>query len=162
MSKKSVIYPGTFDPITLGHMDIIKRVSKLYDKVIVAVASNARKRPVFTLEQRIELAALVLKEEPKVEVYGFEGLLIQFADQMKADVILRGLRAVSDFEFEFQLAGMNHRMAPHIETLFMTPSEQFTFLSATMVREIAELGGDVSDFVHPAVKKALSEQFGVK
>lgn len=155
----TVIYPGTFDPITYGHMDLIKRVSKIFDKVIVAVAVNARKSPAFSLEQRIELAQTVLKNLPQVEVCGFEGLLIDFARQKKAEVIVRGLRAVADFEYEFQLAGMNHRMAPEIETIFMAPSENFAFLSATMVREIAELGGDVAEFVDPVVKAALQKRY---
>lgn len=158
--SKTVIYPGTFDPITYGHMDLIKRVSKIFDKVIVAVAVNTRKSPAFSLEQRIELAKIVLKNLPQVEVCGFEGLLIDFAKQKEADVIVRGLRAVADFEYEFQLAGMNHRLAPEIETIFMAPSENYAFLSATMVREIAELGGDVAEFVDPVVKSALHKRYG--
>jgi pantetheine-phosphate adenylyltransferase len=156
----TIIYPGTFDPITLGHMDLIKRVCPLFDQVIIAIASSTRKTPVFNLEERILLSKLVLADEKKIQVHGFEGLLIHFAAHMKANVILRGLRAISDFEFEFQLAGMNRRMAPHIDTVFMAAGEQFTFLSATMVKEIAELGGDVSDFVHPEVKNALYKKFG--
>lgn len=158
MSKK-VVYPGTFDPITNGHIDLIDRASELFDEVIVAVAANARKSPVFSLTQRIELAEAVLAPYPNVKICGFEGLLIEFAKKMQAKMIIRGLRAVSDFEYEFQLAGMNRRMEPEIETLFMAPGEQYPFLSATMVREIAELGGDVSEFVHPVVKKALLEKF---
>lgn len=156
---KTAIYPGTFDPITYGHMDLIYRATAIFDHVIVAVAANARKSPTFSLQERLALVESVLADHPKVEVVGFEGLLIQFATQKKAHVILRGLRAVSDFEYEFQLAGMNHRMAPHIETLFMAPGEHYTFLSATMVREIAELGGNIDDFVHPDVKLALFKKF---
>jgi pantetheine-phosphate adenylyltransferase len=157
---KLAIYPGTFDPLTLGHMDIIKRASRLFDKVIVAIASSARKSPIFSLEKRIYLARLVIGDQLNVEVHSFGGLLVDFATQLKANVIIRGLRAITDFEYEFQLAGMNRKMAPDIETLFMTPSEQFTFLSARIIREIAELGGDVSDFVHPEVKQALYEKYG--
>lgn len=160
MSKKIAVYPGTFDPITLGHMDIIKRASDLFGKVIVAVAASTRKSPVFSSSERISMIEIVTKPIKNVEVVGFSGLLIEFAEKNNVNVILRGLRAVSDFEFEFQLAGMNRHMFPRIETLFMTPAEQYTFLSATMVREIAELGGDVSDFVHPEVKKALYKKFG--
>ncbi len=159
---KTIIYPGTFDPITLGHMDLIDRVRLLFDKVIVAVAANTRKSPAFPFEKRINLASCVLRKYPSVTVCGFEGLLIEFAKKLKAHVILRGLRAVSDFEYEFQLAGMNRRMAPGIETVFMAPGEQYTFLSASMVREIAELGGDVSSFVDPIVQTALYEKFGRK
>lgn len=160
MTRSAIIYPGTFDPITLGHMDLINRVSSFFDKVIVAVAVNTRKSPLFSIDKRLELAKLVLEDNAKVEVVSFEGLLVNFAREKKVSVILRGLRAISDFEFEFQLAGMNRRLAPDIETIFMTPGEQYNFLSATMVREIAELGGDVSYFVHPLVKKALYERFG--
>lgn len=160
MTRSAIIYPGTFDPITLGHMDLINRVSSFFDKVIVAVAVNTRKSPLFSIDKRLELVKLVLEDNAKVEVISFEGLLVNFARQKKVSVILRGLRAISDFEFEFQLAGMNRRLAPDIETIFMTPGEQYNFLSATMVREIAELGGDVSHFVHPLVKKALYERFG--
>jgi pantetheine-phosphate adenylyltransferase len=158
--SQTVIYPGTFDPMTYGHMDLIKRVSKIFNKVIVAIAVNARKSPAFSLAQRIELASTVLKDMPQVEVCGFEGLLIDFAKQKKADVIVRGLRAVADFEYEFQLAAMNHRLASEIETIFMAPSENYGFLSATMVREIAELGGDVAEFVDPIVKAALYKRYG--
>ncbi len=154
-----VIYPGTFDPITLGHMDIIKRASCLFGKVIVAVAANAQKSPLFSLAERIFLIETVTTEQQNVTVKAFTGLLVDFAACHNADIILRGLRAVSDFEFEMQLAGMNRRMLPTIETLFMTPAEEFTFLSATIVREIAKLGGDVGQFVHPEVKNALCTKF---
>lgn len=156
---KTIIYPGTFDPITYGHMDLIDRASALFDHVIVAIAANARKSPTFSYEERLELANSVLSDNSRVEICGFEGLLIEFAKKKQAHVILRGLRAVSDFEFEFQLAGMNRRMAPEIETLFMAPGEHFIFLSATMVREIAQLGGDISEFVHPRIKDALYKKF---
>lgn len=159
MSARTVIYPGTFDPITFGHMDLIQRVSVIFDQVIIAVAANTRKSSLFSLSERVELAKQALGSNDKFQVIGFQGLLIDFAHKLKANVILRGLRAVSDFEFEFQLAGMNRRMAPDIETLFMTPAEQYTFLSASMVREIAELGGNVSDLVHPLVKQALYKRF---
>lgn len=155
----TIIYPGTFDPITNGHIDLIQRMSHLFNNVIVAIAANTRKSPVFSLEQRIFLAKQVLTDLPNVTICGFEGLLIDFAKQKQAKIIVRGLRAISDFEYEFQLAGMNRRMHPEIETIFMTPSEQFSYLSASMVREIAQLGGDVGEFVHPIVSKALHEQF---
>lgn len=157
--NRTVIYPGTFDPITLGHMDLVERVLSLFDTVIVAVAASARKSPAFPLQKRIELARSSLAGHPSVRVCGFEGLLIEFARTQGANVILRGLRAVSDFEYEFQLAAMNRRMEPSIETVFMAPGEQFAFLSATMVREIAELGGDFSSFVDPIVHKALLQKF---
>lgn len=160
MADKIAIYPGTFDPITLGHYDIIKRASYLFDRVIVAVAASSRKLPMFTLDQRITLARVTIEDLQNIDVIGFEGLLINCARQMGAEIIIRGLRAISDFEFEFQLAGMNRRMMPQMETLFMTPGEQYMFLSATMVREIAELGGDVSGFVHPEVKQALYKRCG--
>jgi pantetheine-phosphate adenylyltransferase len=155
LNRNIILYPGTFDPITYGHMDLIKRVTAFFDKVIVAVAASTRKSSLFNWQERIELAQGTLNQEKKVVVIGFKGLLIDFAKQQNAHVILRGLRAMSDFEFEFQLAGMNRHLAPDIETIFMTPSEQYTFLSASIVREIAQLGGDVSDFVHPLVQKAL-------
>ena len=151
-----VVYPGTFDPITNGHTDIIERAAKLFDKVIVGVAANPQKSPRFSLEQRIGLAQKVLGSISNVEVKGFDCLLIHFVSQCKAQVILRGLRAISDFEYEFQLAGMNRRLAPDIETVFLTPAEQYAYISSTLVREIAALGGDVSQFVHPYVVKALA------
>jgi pantetheine-phosphate adenylyltransferase len=143
-------------------MDLINRVTPFFDKVIVAVAASTRKSTVFSFEKRIELAQAVLSNSPQIEVCGFEGLLIDFAAKVGARLILRGLRAVSDFEYEFQLAGMNRKMAPEIETLFMTPGDSYVFLSATLVREIAAFGGDVSDFVHPLVKKALDETFAAQ
>ena len=152
----TAIYPGTFDPITNGHVDLIHRASKLFDKVIVAIAINPGKAPTFSLAERVDLAEQTLTELDNVEVCGFEGLLVDVAKQKKADVILRGLRAVSDFEHEFQLASMNRKMEPDVETLFLTPAEQFSYISSSLVREIAALGGDVSDFVAPCVSQALT------
>lgn len=152
-----VIFPGTFDPITHGHQDLVQRAASLYHKVIVAVAANTRKGPKFPLQQRVEMAKEVLSDIKNIEVCGFETLLADFAKEKKASAIMRGLRAVSDFEYEFQLANMNRRLAPEIETVFLTPAEQYSFLSSSLVTEIASLGGDVSSFVHPIVSKALKE-----
>ena len=152
----TVIYPGTFDPITNGHIDLVYRASKLFDRVIVAIAINPSKAPTFSLEERVALAEKTLAGLNNVEVCGFEGLLIDVAQEKDATVILRGLRAVSDFEHEFQLAGMNRKMNPDIETLFLTPAEQYTYISSSLVREIASLGGDVSEFVAPCVAQALN------
>ena len=149
------IYPGTFDPITNGHTDLIHRASILFDKVIVAVAASAGKGPRFTLDERVDLAQRVLADVENVEITSFNTLLVDFTRDCGADVILRGLRAVSDFEYEFQLAGMNRRLAPNVETMFLTPAEQFSYISSSLVREIAALGGDVSEFVHPIVSDAL-------
>ncbi|WP_006786060.1 pantetheine-phosphate adenylyltransferase [Thiorhodospira sibirica] len=149
------IYPGTFDPITHGHTDIVRRAVKLFDRVILAVAASPSKRPTFSLEERVMLAKQALQGFPQVEVLGFEGLLAHFAAQHQAQVLLRGLRAVSDFEHEFQLASMNRRLAPELETLFLTPAEALTYVSSSLVREIASLGGDVSAFVSPVVDAAL-------
>jgi len=151
----TAIYPGTFDPITNGHIDLVIRASKLFDKVIVAIAINPGKKPAFSLDERVDLAKQTLAGLDNVEVCGFEGLLIDVANQKQAKIIIRGLRAVSDFEHEFQLAGMNRRMRPEIETIFLTPAEQFTYISSSLVREIAALGGDVSEFVAPCVMTAL-------
>ena len=156
----SVVYPGTFDPITNGHSDLIVRASNLFERVVVAVAEDTVKQPAFTIDQRIALAEEVLGTIDGVEVVRFSGLLVEFARKMDVPVIMRGLRAVSDFEFELQLAGMNRRMAPDIETLFLTPAEQYSYISSSLVREIARLGGDVSTFVSPAVQAALLERFG--
>lgn len=152
------IYPGTFDPITNGHIDLVSRASKLFDKVIVAIAINPGKIPTFNLNERIDLAQQTLAEMKNVEICGFEGLLVDVAKQKKADVIIRGLRAVSDFEHEFQLASMNRKMEPNVETLFLTPAEQFAYISSSLVREIASLGGDVSDFVAPCVAAELKSK----
>ncbi len=153
--KNIAIYPGTFDPITNGHTDIIERASKLYNHVIVAIAANAYKSPRFSLEQRTKLAESVLSHLPNVEISSFNTLLVQFAESRGATIILRGLRAVSDFEYEFQLASMNRKIAPQIETVFLTPAENHSYISSTLIREIASLGGDVSQFVHPLVAQAL-------
>jgi pantetheine-phosphate adenylyltransferase len=152
------VYPGTFDPITRGHEDLVRRASRLFDEVIVAVADNRAKQPFFNLVDRVEMAASVLADCPNVKVTGFSGLLIHFLQRQDAAIILRGLRAVSDFEYEFQLAGMNSKLYPNVETIFLTPSEQYMFISASMVREIALLGGDVSQFVQPAVSARLSDK----
>lgn len=152
----TALYPGTFDPITNGHSDIVARAELLFDKVVVAVAANPGKRPAFTLDERVEMARQVLSGHKLVEVIEFNSLLVNFARECGASVILRGLRAVSDFEYEFQLAGMNRRLAPDIETVFLTPGEQFAYISSSLVREVALLGGDVSDFVHPVVVSALA------
>lgn len=156
--NKTVIYPGTFDPLTNGHFDLAQRASRLFERVIVAVAKNPSKTPLFDLDKRIELAKGALKGLTNVEVTGFEGLLIDCARQHQAHVILRGLRAVSDFEYEFQLASMNRNMMPELETLFLTPAEQHSFISANLVREIAKLGGDVTQFVPAIVAQALKER----
>jgi pantetheine-phosphate adenylyltransferase len=155
-----VVYPGTFDPITNGHADLIQRAASLFDRVVVAVAVDTGKDPAFGIERRIELAELALRDIEKVEVIRFSGLLVDFARKNKTPVIMRGLRAVSDFEYEFQLAGMNRRMAPDVETLFLTPAEQYAYISSSLVREIARLGGDVSTFVSPVVQAALRDRFG--
>ena len=155
----NAIYPGTFDPVTNGHLDIIARASKLYTKVIVAVAVNRGKSPLFTLEERVELVKSVTVEFSNIEVIGFDNLLVDCAQQQNATVILRGLRAVNDFEYEFQLAGMNRKLAPQLETMFLTPAEQYEFISSTMIREIAQLKGNVSCFVPNAVNQRLIEKF---
>jgi pantetheine-phosphate adenylyltransferase len=150
------IYPGTFDPLTRGHEDLVRRASTLFDTVILGVADSRLKKPFFTLDERLEMARQVLGDLRNVEVVGFTGLLIDFARQRNARVVVRGLRAVSDFEYEFQLAGMNRNLNPDMETVFLTPSEQHMFISATLVREIAMFGGDVSKFVHPIVRAKLA------
>ncbi|MCZ4306905.1 pantetheine-phosphate adenylyltransferase [Zoogloeaceae bacterium G21618-S1] len=155
MIDGTVIYPGTFDPLTRGHEDLVRRASLLFRKVVVAVAASAGKGPIFSLEERVGLAQDVLGRYDNVEVVGFDGLLMDFVRARDARVILRGLRAVSDFEYEFQMAGMNRKLFPDVETVFMTPDEEHMFISATMVREIARLGGDVSQFVQPSVLKQL-------
>ena len=154
----SAVYPGTFDPITKGHMDLVERATRLFDKVIVAVAANPAKQPAFTGDERVSLASEVLADMEKVEVCSFDSLLVDFVREHEASVILRGLRAVSDFEYEFQLAGMNRHLEPKIETLFLTPAEQYSYISSSLVREIAGLGGDVSHFVHPVVEAALNRR----
>ena len=154
MNNKAV-YPGTFDPITLGHVDLVRRASRLFGQVIMAVADSRTKRPFFTLDERVEMAREVVKDLPNVEVVGFSGLLMEFVRKHGARVVVRGLRAVSDFEYEFQLAGMNRGLYPDVETVFLTPGEQYMFISATIVREISVLGGDVTKFVPPHVARSL-------
>jgi len=146
-----VVYPGTFDPITRGHEDLVRRASTVFDEIIVAVADSRGKRPFFDVDERVAMATEALAAFSNVRVEGFSGLLMEFLRKHDAKIILRGLRAVSDFEYEFQMAGMNRNLYPDVETLFLTPAEQYMFISATMVREIASLGGDVSPFVNPAV-----------
>ena len=153
------VYPGTFDPITNGHIDLASRASPLFDRVIVAIADSSTKTPTFTLDERIELARTALRGLPNVEVRGFAVLLADFVEEIGAGVILRGLRAVSDFEYEFQLASMNRHLIPAAETLFLTPAEQYSFISSSLVREVARLGGDVSRFVHPVVQQALRAHY---
>jgi len=150
-----IVYPGTFDPFTKGHEDIVRRAAKLFDRVIVAIADSESKRPMFTADERIAMAREVLAPYANVEVAGFSGLLMDFVHSVGATTILRGLRAVSDFEYEFQMAGMNRNLYPDVETVFLTPGEQYMFISATMVREIATLGGDVSHFVNPIILPRL-------
>lgn len=153
--KSKAIYPGTFDPVTNGHIDLITRAAKIFPEIIVGVASNNAKRPFFSLDARIAFIQDAVKELPGVSVVGFDNLLVNFAQEQNASIILRGLRAVSDFEYEFQLAGMNRKLSTQIETMFLTPSENLMFISSTLVREIAVLGGDVSGFVPDIVVKAL-------
>ncbi len=157
---RTAVYPGTFDPVTNGHSDLVRRASRLFDRLIVAVAANPAKQPTFDLDKRMSLIKAVLADLPNVEVCSFDNLLVDLARDRGADVILRGLRAVSDFEYEFQLAGMNRKLSPEVETLFLTPAEKFTYISSGLVREIAMLGGDVSAFVHPVVRAALKEIMG--
>jgi len=151
------VYPGTFDPITLGHENIAHRAAKIFDKVIVAVAGNTSKQCFFALEERIDLVKAVFKDHKEIEVIGFNGLLMDFVESQNAQIVIRGLRAVSDFEYEFQLAGMNRKLYSNVETLFLTPSEQFTFLSSSLVREVATLGGNIEQFVSPIVKEAMKK-----
>ena len=153
------MYPGTFDPITRGHEEIVKRAVELFDEVVVAIASNPGKEPLFSLEERVALAAEVLADIQGVSVTGYVGLTVDFARENKLRAIIRGLRAVSDFEYEFQLATMNRRLTEEVETVFLTPTEPFTFVSSSLVREIAEFGGDVSPFVHPRVISELKAKF---
>ncbi len=155
----TAVYPGTFDPITNGHTDLVARAARLFERVVVAVAQDTGKRPFCPLDERVDLARRVLADFSNVEVTAFRGLLVEFCRRRGAQVVIRGLRAVSDFEYEFQLASMNRRLAPEIETLFLTPAEQYAFISSSLVREIARLGGDVAEFVHPAVQQALTARF---
>jgi len=155
--KRNAMYPGTFDPITNGHHDLVRRAASIFDRVFVAIAANPNKTPMFALQARIELARRVLHDLPNVEVVGYSELTVEFARKHSVTVVIRGLRAVSDFEFEFQLANMNRHLAREIETVFLTPQEQFTFISSTLVREIAVLGGNVAEFVHPIVETELKK-----
>ena len=159
LDHRVAIYPGTFDPITRGHEDLVRRASNLFDKLILAIAESPSKRPLFELAERVALAREILGDIKNVEIVGFNTLLMNFVHDRGAKVIVRGLRAVSDFEYEFQMAGMNRSVYPEVETLFLTPGEQHMFISATMVREIARLGGDVSKFVQPCVEKRLRANF---
>jgi pantetheine-phosphate adenylyltransferase len=152
------VYPGTFDPITNGHTDLVRRAAKLFDQVVLGVAANPSKAPCFTLEERVALARIALTRMDNVKVCGFAGLLVNFAREHGAKAVLRGLRAVSDFEFEFQMAGMNRKLDPNLESLFLTPAEEYAFLSSQLVREVALLGGDIAAFVNPAVAAALRDR----
>ena len=156
---KIAIDPGTFDPLTRGHEDLIRRGAKIFDQLIVGVADSRNKRPFFTLDERVALSTEVLSHYPNVVVKGFSGLLKDFVRENNGHVILRGLRAVSDFEYEFQMAGMNRYLLPDVETMFMTPSDQYQFISGTIVREIAHLGGDISKFVFPSVEQAVKRKY---
>ncbi len=157
----SAMYPGTFDPITLGHEDLVRRAARLYDQVVVAIAANpGSKEPMFSFDERVELANAALGDIENVKVTGYEGLTVDFARENKLAVIMRGLRAVSDFEYEFQLANMNRHLTDEVETVFLTPTEKYTFISSSLVREVATLGGDVSEFVSPKVKEALMARCG--
>jgi len=154
----TAIYPGTFDPLTRGHEDLVRRAAGLFDEVVVGIAHSRSKKPFFTIEERVEIASEVLGHYPNVRVASFAGLLKDFVREQNGRVIVRGLRAVSDFEYEFQMAGMNRHLLPDVETMFMTPSDQYQFISGTIVREIAQLGGDVSKFVFPSVERWLQSK----
>lgn len=156
----SAMYPGTFDPITLGHVDLVRRASRLFDRVLVAIAANPGKEPMFSLDERVELASVSLQGFDNVEIFGYEGLTVDFAKANDLQVIVRGLRAISDFEYEFQLANMNRHLTDEVETVFLTPTEKYTFISASLVREIASMGGDISEFVPPGVRIALLQRVG--
>jgi pantetheine-phosphate adenylyltransferase len=152
------VYPGTFDPMTMGHVDLVKRASKLFDSVIIAIASSDSKKPMFSLEERIEIGNKIFADEPKVEVVGFSGLLVNFAKDNDANILIRGLRVVADFEYEFQLANMNRAMSPDIESVFLTPKEEYSYISSSLVKEIATMGGDVTRFVDPVTLEALNQK----
>lgn len=155
----TVIYPGTFDPITNGHTDLVERGARLFDRIVVAVAASPKKKPLLDLEERVSLANQALAHLDNVEVRGFSNLLAEFVQQQGANIILRGLRAVSDFEYEFQLADMNRHLVPQVESIFLTPANHLSYISSTLIREIASLGGDISEFVSPEVKNALQRKF---
>lgn len=152
------VYPGTFDPMTMGHVDLVKRASKLFDSVIIAIASSDSKKPMFSLEERIEIGNKIFADDPKVEVVGFSGLLVNFAKENDANILIRGLRVVADFEYEFQLANMNRAMSPDIESVFLTPKEEYSYISSSLVKEIATMGGDVTRFVDPVTLEALNHK----
>jgi pantetheine-phosphate adenylyltransferase len=159
---KTVVYPGTFDPITNGHIDLVERASKLFDKVVVAIAQSEKKKPLFTLEERIELCEVALSHLENIEVCGFNYLLTDFIRDKGSNTVIRGLRAVSDFEYEFQLANMNRALDANFETVFLTPADHLSYISSSLVREIASLNGNVNKFVHPLVEEAIIKKFGVK
>jgi pantetheine-phosphate adenylyltransferase len=158
MSTNIAIYPGTFDPFTRGHEDLVRRAARLFDRVIIGVAESRKKQPLFSLADRVAMAREIVGDMKNVEVLGFDGLLMSFVYEHKASIVLRGLRAVSDFDYEFQMAGMNRNLYPDVETVFLTPAEQYMFISSTMVREIALLGGDVSKFVQAPVLAQLTRK----
>lgn len=160
MTQTIAVYPGTFDPITNGHIDIARRAARIFDKVIVAIASETSpsKRPLFTVEERIAMAEEIFQNDENIEVQGFRTLLVHYMKEMKADVIIRGLRAVSDFEYEFQMASLNRNLRPEVETLFLTPSEKYSFISSSMIKEAFRLHGDVSSFIHPIVEVGLHKK----
>ncbi|MBF7689238.1 MULTISPECIES: pantetheine-phosphate adenylyltransferase [Acinetobacter] len=160
MSKRRIIYPGTFDPITKGHIDLVVRASKMFDEVVIAIAVGHHKKPLFSLEERVALAKASFPHLDNIQFIGFDGLLVNFFNEQKATAVLRGLRAISDFEYEFQLANMNRTLDQRFETVFLTPSEQYSFISSTMVREIARLDGDVSKFVPEHVVHAFKRKYG--
>lgn len=157
--KKTVLYPGTFDPITKGHMDLVDRACRLFDKVVIAIAHSPAKKPLFSLDERVAMVRMIFADNPHVEVLGFRGLLANFAKENNAIAVLRGIRAVSDFEFEFQLANMNRHLDPDLESIFLTPSEKYSYISSSLVREVASLGGDISAFVDQRVEQALFDKF---
>lgn len=156
----TAVYPGTFDPITNGHADLIERASKIFDEVIVAIAANPSKKPAFTLDERVSMGKTVTSHLTNISIVGFDSLLVHFVRENNAQVILRGLRAVSDFDYEFQLAGMNRRLDSEIETIFLTPAEKYAYISSSLVREVSSLGGDVSEFVHEKVRLELADRLG--
>jgi pantetheine-phosphate adenylyltransferase len=156
---KSIIYPGTFDPITHGHTNLVERAAKLFDKVIIAIATSKKKTPLFSYEERVQLATTSLSHLDNIEICGFEGLIVELAKQHNAIAVLRGVRSMTDFDYELQMAGMNNAMYPQFETVFLTPANHLSFISSTLVREIAQMDGDVSPFVHPSVTEALAKRF---
>lgn len=156
---KTIVYPGTFDPITNGHIDLVERAARLFDKVVIGIASSQRKSPLFSVDERIQLASDALAHVPNIEIRGFDYLLVNFVNDCGADAIMRGLRAVSDFEYEFQLANMNRALSPEVESIFLTPAERFSYISSSLVREISSLDGDVSKFVPANVVEVLSNKF---